>query len=122
MLLAHILIDGESQLTAEVHEYLRQWGYTVGRMPVGARARGRASLAECDLVVFLCHENPDGSEVQDCHLKSVRSTESEYLGAQEPDAPLLVIGQGRLAETMGRYARQIIGEIGPRRSYAGSGS
>ena len=113
MVLAHVLIDGESRILAEVHDFLRQWGLTVGRLPEAAGARGLASEAECDVVIFLCEKDQDGSEARGGHLKSVPPEEREPLGWEEPAAPLLVIGRGRLAETMGGHACQHILEIGP---------
>ena len=111
--MAHVLIDGESRILADVHEVLRRWGHTVGRLSADARARGRASEAECDAVLFLCDQDPDGTEILGSHLKAVAPVEVQNPGAEEPMAPLLVIGQGHLAETMGRQAHQLIPEIGP---------
>ncbi|MBU8870607.1 MAG: hypothetical protein KOO60_07075 [Gemmatimonadales bacterium] len=115
--MAHVLIDGESCTLAEVHDCLRRWGLTVDCLPKDARARGTASRAECDAVIFLCEAGQGGSGAMDCHLKSVPPIEGGRPDGEELPAPMLVIGRGPLAETMGRHAHQLIPEIGPEGSH-----
>jgi His Kinase A (phospho-acceptor) domain len=111
--LAHVLIDGESPILADVHDALRRWGMTVGRLSADSRGRGRASQSECDVVLFICAEGQDAIEGSGCHLKSLSSAETESIRDQDGPAPLVVIGRGELAQAMGRQARQLIPEIGP---------
>lgn len=111
--MAHVLIDGESTILADVHEALRRWGMTVGRISSDARGRGFASRAECDVVLFLCDEEQDGSGSMDCHLKSLSPVEDRSTWRDESRAPLVVIGRGKLAEIMGRQAWRLIPGIGP---------
>ena len=111
--MAHALIDGKSPMLAEVHDLLLQWGLTVGHLPEEATARGRASRNECDVVVFLADDSQEDSGFTGGHLKSVPASDDRFPDAGEIPAPLLVIGQGRLADAMSRNAYRFIPEVGP---------
>lgn len=110
--MAHVLIDGNTGSLPEIRTLLRSWGVTLGALPDAARARGCATVAECDVVLFLCDETDDPARPGAAYLKSVAADLSS-IGADEECAPLLVVGTGPVARIMGRHAVKVIPEVGP---------
>lgn len=110
--MAHVLIDGNRRMLPRIRALLRGWGVTLGTLPEEARARGCATLAECDAVLFLCDELDDPSRRGATHLKPVDPA-AVCLEHDEACAPLLVIGTGPLAAIMARHAERAIAEPGP---------
>jgi len=93
--LAHVLFDGDIRQHPALRTLFWQWGVTVGRLPADPSSPIRATVEECDAVVYLAGESaparagsgamPDGAEAE-----GVAATEA---------APLLVIGSGPVADT-----------------------
>ena len=88
--MAHVLFDGDIRRHPALRSLFWQWGVTVGRLPASVRAKGQATVEDCDAVVhlssgvdttgFVPSAMPDGAE-------------AEGVAAAEA-APLLVIGSG----------------------------
>ena len=91
--MSHILFDGDIRQYPALRSLFWQWGVTVGRLPVGLQSGGRATVEDCDAVVYMA-ELADPADIDSGAMPDGAEAEGE---AVVEAAPLLVIGTGPVA-------------------------